>query len=230
MLSSDDAPAPILGGGAIDWGHPRLVGWSPTGQSLALVVRVAPGTAGYVVLVDAGASGSRAIELPDNVDRVWWLDEDRLLLKKDESVNEAGGPPAEVLSVLDLGSGRSTPFATDLGPDPRYEGLLLRFDPAISPDRGLIAFYGAVRGVPAPGLQGVGLLVIDAEGRLRNQIAVGDFCLYDGSSEIERMTLDFSASGRQVLMGCRSTRSWALVDLDRGTLEDVELGRGWANW
>ena len=44
------------------------------------------------------------------------------------------------------------------------------------------------------------------------------------------MTLDFSASGRQVLMGCRANRSWALVDLDRGTLQDVELGRGWANW
>jgi len=232
VLSSDDAPAPIVGGGAIDWNYFRLVGWSPSGRSVALMVGAAPWTSDfYVAVVNADGSGSRAIELPSPaVNRVWWLDEDHLLLKRDESLNEAGGPPADVLSVLDLGSGQVAPFAADPGPDPWWGDLLLRTDPAISPDRGLIAFYGEQRVVPPARIEGVGLFVIDAEGRIQNQIAADDFCVRDGSQETERIDLDFSPSGRQVLMGCRSTRSWALIDLDRGTVEDVELGPGWANW
>ena len=221
VLSSDDTPAAVAGSTtgempALDWsafaGNPGAppFGWAPSGRTLALVgsYQVGGGTSRdpYVVLIDASGSGSRAIRVPKSVSYAAWIDEEHLLVS-----DSPEDPSRRSLSVLDLPSGQMTQLIPDLSDDPEAIDLVASF-PAVSPDRSLIAFYA-----------GRGLVVIDTEGEVLHQFKVGS-C--SGGRE---MALDFSISGRQVLMQCMWD-GWRIADLDSDTVRDVDLGGGFANW
>ncbi len=231
VLSSDEATAPVFGQlsegePALDWsaGDWSLVGWSPSGRSLALAYRNGPvgeerPTPPYVVLVDAAGSGSRAIRLPEAVSYAAWIDEEHLLVKPFEPEDSSRGS----LSMLDLTSGRMTQLVPDPTDDPQADDLLPSF-PAVSPDRSLIAFYAAVGyHAPVAHTEPFGLVVIDPEGEVLHRIEV-DRCPLGPN-----MVLDFSASGRQVLMQCGRER-WRVADLDTAAVRDVNLGFGFESW